>query len=326
MRNKTISMILAVFLLVSSSGKAGSNQLDPALKIYLPREITIEGDVPNLGQVAVIRGDENLKARAEQITLGRIAAPGQKIIVDRLVVLSRLSSGGIPASEVTFTGAEKIMIFRQHQIIQGGEFVEKALAFVKKNLQGASICQYNPVRTPRDLIVADISENIKLSCNFTKSNIKNRAKVFISAFSGDKEIGSREVSFSLKYNCRQLVAQIDIPSGEIITPENTRIEKAISNRPEPTNWQAPYGLAARRRLPVNTVIKNNMVGPVKPKVLLKRNQNVIIRIDTFGLLVTAVGKTMQKGHVGEYIKVRNVDSQRIIMAKVNEDGTVEPIF
>jgi flagella basal body P-ring formation protein FlgA len=35
---------------------------------------------------------------------------------------------------------------------------------------------------------------------------------------------------------------------------------------------------------------------------------------------------MQEGRAGEYIKVRNLDSQRMILAKVNEDGTVEPIF
>ncbi|MHC4762939.1 MAG: flagellar basal body P-ring formation chaperone FlgA, partial [Planctomycetota bacterium] len=63
-----------------------------------------------------------------------------------------------------------------------------------------------------------------------------------------------------------------------------------------------------------------------PHILLKRNQNVVIKVDRLGLLITAIGKTMQDGRVGEYIKVRNVDSQRIIMAKVSEDGSVEPVF
>ena len=41
---------------------------------------------------------------------------------------------------------------------------------------------------------------------------------------------------------------------------------------------------------------------------------------------TAVGKAMQDGKVGEYIKIRNIDSQRILVAKVNSDRTVEPVF
>jgi flagella basal body P-ring formation protein FlgA len=68
------------------------------------------------------------------------------------------------------------------------------------------------------------------------------------------------------------------------------------------------------------------MGHLKPDVIVKRNQNVVIRMERPGLSVTAVGKAMQKGSVGEYIKVRNVDSQRLILARVNEDGTVEPVF
>jgi flagella basal body P-ring formation protein FlgA len=35
---------------------------------------------------------------------------------------------------------------------------------------------------------------------------------------------------------------------------------------------------------------------------------------------------MQDGRAGDYIKIRNVDSQRIIIASVNENGTVEPVY
>ncbi|MHC5074036.1 MAG: flagella basal body P-ring formation protein FlgA [Planctomycetota bacterium] len=39
-----------------------------------------------------------------------------------------------------------------------------------------------------------------------------------------------------------------------------------------------------------------------------------------------MGTSLQKGQVGEYIRVRNIDSKRIIFAKVCEDGTVKPVF
>jgi len=326
MRNRTISIILAVFLLVSATSKADAKQADSVLQIYLPREIAIEGDVPNLGQVAIIRGEEGLTAKAGQVTLGRISAPGQKIIVDRSIVLSRLACSGIPVSGVVLTGAEKITVSQQHRIIKGGEFVDRALAFLKKNPIEASICQYDPIRIPQDLILSDTNEDIRLSCCFAKSNTRNQVKVLVSVFSGGKEIGMREVTFRLKYNCRKLVAQVDIAAGAVISPKNVKIEKAVSSYPEPANWAVPYGFVAKRQLPANTVISANMVGPVKPPVLLKRNQNVVIKVDRPGLLITAIGKTMQDGRVGEYIKVRNVDSQQIIMAKVREDGSVEPVF
>ncbi len=326
MKNRTISIILAVFLLISISGEASTEQTVSPLQIYLPREITIEGNVPNLGQVTVIRGDESLTAKAGKVTLGRISVPGQRIIVDRSIVLSRLACSGIPESAVTLTGAEKMTITQQHQIIKGEEFVEKALAFLKKNLPEASICQYDPIRIPKDLILPGISKDIRTSLCLVRSGIRNQAKVRIAVFSNDKEIGVREVTFRLKYNCRRLVAQVDIPSGAVISPENVKIEKTVSNYSEPANWAVPYGFVAKRLLPAKTVIRRGMVGPVKPKVLLKRNQNVVIKVDRLGLVITAIGKTMQDGRVGEYIKVRNVDSNRIILVRVNEDQSVEPVF
>ncbi|MCX5633265.1 MAG: flagellar basal body P-ring formation chaperone FlgA [Phycisphaerae bacterium] len=326
MKNMTISIILTVFLLIPAGSNANTEQSSSALQIYLPREVTIESNAPNLGQVAIIRGDELLTAKAEKVALGCISAPGQKITVDRAIILSRLACSGIPASQVTLTGAEQITVFQQYQIIKGDEFVEKALVFLKNNPPAVSICQYNPIRTPQDLILSETSEDIRLSPCLANSNIKNQAKVLVSVFSGDKEIGAREVMFFLKYNCRRAVALIDIPQGAVISPENAKVENTASNNPEPANWIAPYGFIANRQLSANTVISADMVSPVKPQILLKRNQTVIIKFDRLGLLVTAIGRALQDGQVGEYIKVQNVDSQRVIMAKVNEDGSVEPVF
>jgi flagella basal body P-ring formation protein FlgA len=42
--------------------------------------------------------------------------------------------------------------------------------------------------------------------------------------------------------------------------------------------------------------------------------------------VTAVGVALQEARAGEYVKVRNADSSRIILCKVNVDGTVEPML
>jgi flagella basal body P-ring formation protein FlgA len=69
-----------------------------------------------------------------------------------------------------------------------------------------------------------------------------------------------------------------------------------------------------------------MIIAAKAAAAVKRNENVIIRIEKPGLSVTAVGKAMQEGRAGEVIKVRNVDSQRMILARVGEDGTVEPVL
>ena len=333
MSSKTVSIVVITCLLASIQfGQASTNdktkglQKDSALRIYLLREVTIKNDAIKLGQVSIIRGKESLVAKANEIALGRISVPGQKIVVARSMVLSRLACNGIPASRVTLTGAEKITVKQQEQIIKGGEFVELASLFLKKNPPAGSVCQMNPIRIPKDLVLPGVSKDIKLSSRLAGSIARNQANVRIAVLDDGKEIGVREVTFRLKYNCRRAVTLVELGAGTVISPGNVKIEKSVSNYPEPADWRPPYGLVTRRKLSAKTVIRPDMIGPAKPVVVVGRNQTVVIRIERPGLLVTAIGKAMQDGRAGEYIKVRNVDSQRIILAKVNENGTVEPIF
>lgn len=326
MNTKTIGFIAITCLLVSTSIAASAVKRDSALRIYLPREITIDSDTLELGHVGVVRGEESLAAKASGISLGQISLPGQQITFDRHTILSRLASNGIPSSIVSLTGAEEVKVSREHQVIEGSRFVEAALSFVKKNTPDESVCEFNPVRVPEDLVLPGLSQDINLVPCFDKSDAKNLVKIRIAAFSGDEEVGMREVVFRLKYTGHRAVTVVDIPRGGVINTENVKVEQTISNYPEPDNWTAPYGLIAKRQLQSNTVIRPEMVEYPEPPVLLKRNQNVVIKIDRMGLLITANGKAVQDGRVGECIRVRNVDSQRVIMAKVNEDGTVEPVF
>jgi hypothetical protein len=62
-----------------------------------------------------------------------------------------------------------------------------------------------------------------------------------------------------------------------------------------------------------------------PKVVF-RNQPVVIEIDVPGLKVTAMGLPLEDGRAGQFIKVRNIDSKRDIVAKVKADGTVSPVL
>jgi len=320
--------VIAFTLFCRASANNNTQDLhkDSDLKIYLLRDVTIQDTFLNLGQVSIIRGTESLVAKASKIALGRISVPDQKIIIDRSTVLSRLACNGIPASKVTLIGAEKITVKQQQQIISSSKFISLADSFLENNLAGDSVCQWNPIRKPQDFVISGASKDLKFSLRLVQSSVRCQARVEITVLSGGKKIGVREVIFWLKYNCRQAVTKVDIPAGGLISPENIKIEKSLSNYPEPADWKPPYGLIAKDRLPAKTVLRPHMTGPLKSPIIVKRNQNVVIRIEKLGFLITAMGKTMQEGRTGECIKVRNVDSQRIIFARINDDGSVEPVF
>lgn len=326
MRRIRVAIITVACLLVAVGGIAADESSDSGLRIYLPREIVIDGDTPRLGQISIIRGDESLVAKANGIALGRLSVPGQEIVVDRRMLLSRLASNGIPGSKVKLTGAKRVKVRQRGRTIKADKFVELAKSFLGKNLPSSSIRQSNLIRVPNDLILAGVYPDIKLVPRLLRSGAVNQTRIQIAVMAGGLEIGRCEMRFRHKYAGHKVVALYDIPVGTVIGRENIKVEKVVSDYPEAARWSAPYGLIAKRRIGRDTVLHANMVGPAKPVILVKRNQNVVIRIQAGGLVITVMGRMVDEGAVGDYVRVRNVDSQRIIVAKVNEDGTVGPVF
>lgn len=334
MNKKTINVFIITSLVIitqfcraSAEDKTNGPENNSILKIHLPRQATVKGDTISLGQVCIIRGEESLVDKAGRITLGKLSVPGQEIVIDKTIVLSRLACSQIPDSKVILTGAEKITVKQQARIIKGEKFVEMALTFLQKNPIADPNCRLSPVRIPKDLIIPQAYKNIKFSTQLISST-KNQTRIQITILADGKEIGVRRVTFSLRYCCRSAVTLVDIPAATIISPKNVKIVKTLSHSPQPANWNPPYGLIATRPLPANTVIGSHMVGPVKPPVIVERNQTVLVQIERPGLSLTTTGKAAQKGRAGDYIKVKVqiTDTPRTIIAKVNEDGSVEPVF
>jgi flagella basal body P-ring formation protein FlgA len=317
-------LTLSLFCQASTDVTNNDSHKDAGLKIYLPREVTIKNRNLTLGRVSIIQGSESLAAKANEIPLGKISVPGQKIILDRPMILGRLACNGIPTSKVILTGSDKITVKQQNQTISSSDFVSLAESFLEKNPLDNTVCKLNPIRKPKDFVVSEGSKDIKLFPRLVQTGIKNQARVEVAILSENEKIGVRQVTFTLIHECHQAVTKVDIPAGGVISPQNIKIEKIQSNDSEPVDWKPPYGLIAKRPLPADTVLVSNMLESLKPPVILKRNQNVVIRIERPGFLITAMGIAMQDGRAGDYIKVRNVDSQRIILARIKEDGTVEP--
>jgi len=331
MRNKILPVILIGSLLnfglaEPACGEPAEPEAPQAdtIHIYLPREVTVDGNVPDLGHVGVMRGNEQLVARAAKITLGKLALPGQTIVIDRPVLLSRLASNGIPASKVQLAGAEKVIVKQKGDTISTAQIVQFAREFLAKSLPAQTIAQIEVLHAPDDLVL--IGAGPKLCPRLVKTPVQGQARVEVDVLVDGRLVGSRQVQFRLKFNCRRATTLTDIPAGTAITPQNVKLEPGVADSPDPADWASPYGLLAKRPIPADTVIRPNMVAPAQPQVVLRRNQSVLIRIETAGLLVTATGKALEEGKIGDFVKVQNVDSQRTIIVKINADGTVSPVL
>lgn len=295
------------------------------VRIHLPREIVVQNPLLSLEQVAVVTGTGPLVTAANSVRLGRFSVPGQKIVLDRATILSRLASQGLPVEKVVLTGADAITVRRRQQVISGDEFVAFAQLFLRQNPPASSPCEGAAAAKPKDLVFSDEPQNMHLVPRFVENGARGFVTVQVSVIADGKEIGSRAVPLRLRYRSHKVVALQEIAEGAALTPENVKVEELVSDQPE-TGWKSPYGQVALRKLAAGTEIREGMVDSAQSSLVIRRNETVVIRVQRPGFLVTAVGLAMQEGRAGQFVKVRNTDSHRVIVCKVNADGTVEPVL
>lgn len=319
-------LALAGMAFASDETPAQSESGAPGLQIHLPREVTVQGSDLSLDQISVVKGDPSLAALAGKLGMGRLSIPGQKVVLDQVTILSRLASCGIPADSVRLTGAERVVVRRDQKAVGAEDFIEIAKTFIRQHPPAPMISEVVPTTKPKDLILPADAGDLQVTPRFVRNGARGYVTVQIGVAAGGREIAAREIPFRLKYQCRKVVTSKPVAEAGVFTPENVRIEVTVSDTPESANWRPPYGLVALRPLAENTEIRADMVGAAQSPVVIRRNETVLIRVQRPGLLVSAVGTALQEARAGEYVKVRNTDSRRVIVCKVNDDGTVEPML
>ena len=320
---KNITALSLVLVLASCGFSVDTQQV---LQVYLPRDVKVNTVTPMLGQITILSGSENMVAKACSIAMGRVTLADQRIVIDRPTILSRLASSGIAASDVKFTGAEKVAVGLENTIIDSERLLQAAMGYIKATAEQNHFSRWTVTRYPEDLVLGELKSNIGLKAVQSQMVQPNIVRVTVEVFAGEERVGRQFVDFRVKYSIRQAVATADIFKDSFITAENINIQTIEADRPQTMDLAGLYGMTARRDIKQDIVITGNMLASPKQQVLVKRNQNVLIKIDYSALTVTAIGKAMDDGKAGEFIKVQNNDSKRIILAKVNQDGSVEPVF
>ena len=319
---RVIPLSVLIVLFVSLPAIAA----EPDLVVHLPREITVNSDIVLLSDIAILKGDSGVVSGASGLGIGRLVNAGESITVDRNTVLSRLAANDISKDTVEFTGADEVVVRLKNTTIPGMQIMNFAQKFIEEKVLNESVFRVDPRTEPDDLVISNTEYVPTLEAKLLPSGSRSYAKVRVYIYGGGKEIARKDVVFDLMYSRRVALAKTEIRAGDLLSSENVKVSTIISNTPEEVGWEVPYGFSARNNFDAGDEIQMKMVEELASSMLIERNQTVIITVDQPGMHITARGKAMEKGRKGDYIKVRNIDSQRIVVVKVKEDGTVEPVL
>ena len=293
------------------------------LKVFLPRCVSISNDIILLGDAAILTGSKDLVETASAVTLGRTSIGTGDVQLDRNAILSRLASVGIYYAKIEFSGAPVVSIKRQSLKITGEQILKCAYKAITENGL-ASACSWKAVTTPKDIFVSAEANQVTIHPAIENASTTS-LRMRIAVYKGQKEINAQVVQFQAQYQAKRAIALKDIPAGGLLSADNIKIETYHSAYPQ-ANWVEPFGLIAKRTIRTNSVIGGEMAANQNEQIVINRSQGVVIQIKRPGLSITAMGEAMQDGRTNEYIKVRNIDSQKVLVARVNHDGTVEPVF
>jgi flagella basal body P-ring formation protein FlgA len=315
--------LLLVPCLLAAPLQAEKEAVAPAAKIYLPREKFVDGPRITLDDIAMVTGEDSIVQRARSLKLGRAPLPGETIILNRQTIRARLASQNLFEDDVKMVGAKEISIRRDSRLITTVDLINLAEVYLQNHMSTEGV-SWRLKRKPEPIL---IPEGLKadLACELDPGAPTGHVRVIVRARTAEKTVDRREMLFQTVHKSQQAIAVRPIAPGEEITPQNTRIEPTeVPRQPKP--WKSPFGARAKKAIQPGAVIREHLVSRPKPIVRVRRNQTVRIKLEGPGWVITALGAAMQNGATGDIIKVQNLDSRRIIPARVDEAGDVVPLI
>ncbi len=129
-------------------------------------------------------------------------------------------------------------------------------------------------------------------------------------------------SFNLDYLRTAFMTRRWVNREERLTQENVfpvEMRQSLIPPHAVTSMEELQGKIARVAIPKGRVVTLTQV--VEPP-LIRKKQIVTLKVDAPGLKVEAKGEALTDGRKGESIKVKNVDSGKILYGKVEDGNTV----
>ncbi len=322
---RTITGMAVLLTAVAFVAAGDTDNASDSIELYLPREITVESAKLALGQITLIDADTDATEKAvEKIAMGRAPWTKESITFDRATILARLASAGIDADRVSFRGARSVTVKRKETIVSGKKITAAAKTYLDANRPRGESVFWKVARTIDDVTV-QTSEAVKLQAALAKDAPDGYVKVTVSAMAGTRTLKTLDVLFKLGYVVRKVVAAKDISAGETLTSENLQVVEVESVRPAEGPFAPPLGMVARHDIRKGLEVRDNLVRAPRQAVVIKRGQGVEMRIEGKNFAVRAAGQALEDGKPGQFIKVRNIDTRRIIVGKVMPDGVVVPV-
>jgi flagella basal body P-ring formation protein FlgA len=307
------------------------------LTLTVRKEATVDSLRVELGDVAELAGApaEQL-ARLAAIDLGPTPAPRASRELTRDFLSLRLRQERIDPGTVRWAGSEATRVSRRLTRLPGAVVAQAAVDHVRRTLPWPDEDLVVEVRrAPDDVCVAGAPGPLGYAVSMRPGqHLLGSVPVQVTVSrspagqgaGGASAVARVSVLLHVRVFQRLLVARRRIRPGERITKDLVRLQRteltgvttdAIADLAE------ALGQEARQEIRAFTIVTRRMVGAAR---VIRRGEPVTLVAASTRLRVTTVGIAEQDGAVGQFIRVRNRDSQKVVLGRVLDSRTVQVPF
>ena len=289
--------------------------------------VAIDSDEVLLGQIAGIEGsDTRWIQQLKGIVIGRAPLPGKTRQYDQHYLQMRLKQHHVDLSSVILEVPQIVEVVRSAVKIEKTELKQIISDFILHNIsQDNKTVRIKEIRVPQSVILpkgrvaykvaAPRSGELKGKCSIAVDfsvNGHSQKKVWATA---TIEILGPVVVTRRPLGRHKPIAEDDI---ELQTMDLSDLPDGVVADPE-----AVLGKRTRRAIGAQTPLRADLI-ELPP--LVKRGDLVVIIAETNGLKITTLGQVKKRGRLGERIPVVNMDSKKILYARVIDSKTVKVDF
>ncbi len=319
-----VFFMLAAASVCMMAAELGASQ---AITIRIRDRVEIAGADVLLGQIATIEGGDVQRVQyLKDIVLGKAPLPGSSRQFERHHLKMRLLKHQIDLATVILEAPPQIEVTRSHIKIEQQE-IEKIISdFIVANVpQAHSTMRIKEIKVPQGVILSKGRVTYKVAVARNRP-LMGRCPIAVD-FSVDGHVQKKVWAIAtIEILGPVVVTRKPLGRFKPITEDDIEVQTLdLANLPDNvlSNPDAVLGKRTRRAIGPQTPLRADII-ELPP--LVKRGDMVVIVAESESLKITTLGQVKKKGRLGERIPVVNLNSKKILYARVVDANTVKVDF
>ena len=296
-----------------------------AFDITFKKQATVDGAIVKLGDVATIDTISETAKALLTIPVANAPAPGEKVYLRSLNIKKYLSSSQTLPEDIEWMGAAAVELKRNGITINSKRMLDIIADYLRaqKDSLPRAVIRFIPTSHPLPFTLP----MGKMSCDVIPSNpgILSSSRFSLIFRIDDRVVKNMSIRGRIEARANIITASIPLKKGTILKPHHlSDTVMDISEVKDPGFSEEEFvGKKLKRSLRAGSPIKISMVESLP---VIHRGEKVKIVVQSGSMLLTATGLAHSDGKVDDLIRVQNINSNKVVYARVAGPGIVEVIL